>query len=303
MSAPHSTPLISVVLPTLNRSALLPRAIGSVLAQTFGDLELIVVDDGSDEDIAAVVARFADPRARVIRHPVRRGAPAARNTGLNAAVGEYVAFQDSDDEWLLHKLERQVAALRSASPDIGLAICGMLRVLADGNLWSYPEPRFIEDFGHDPLNAVRHHPMAFTQTWLARRSVLLELGGFQENLKIWDDWELLLRIASRHRIQLNPELLALSYITAGSVSSDAPARVTDLQRIQAAHAQNGGPRLQARLHYLSARYRCINNDKRGAWSELRLALGIQPMSAKAWVLGLLMLVPGPIAMRTLTRAS
>ncbi len=302
MSVPHRTPLISVVLPTLNRSALLPRAIGSVLAQTFDDLELIVVDDGSDEDIAAVVARFADPRARVIRHPVRRGAPAARNTGLKAAVGEYVAFQDSDDEWLLHKLERQVAALRSASADVGLAICGMLRVRADATLWTYPVPGFIEDFGRDPLNAVRHHAMAFTQTWLARRSVLLELGGFHENLKIWDDWELLLRIASRHRIQLNPELLAMSYITAGSVSSDAPARVTDLQHIQAAHAQDGGPQLRARLHYLSARYRCINNDKRSAWTELRHALGIEPMSAKAWALGLLMLIPGAIAMRTLTRS-
>src|SRR3989338_2611340 len=104
--------LVSVILPTYNRAAWLGRAITSVLRQTYRELELIVVDDGSVDDTPKLRETWerADARIRWIRRD-HQGAAAARNTGLANAQGDLVAFCDSDDEWLEHKLERQVAYL------------------------------------------------------------------------------------------------------------------------------------------------------------------------------------------------
>src|ERR1041385_7139241 len=101
-------PLVSVVLPTYQRAGTVGRAMRSVLAQTHSELELIVVDDGPDDGTADVVARINDPRVKYLRFPKRMGVSKARNVGVEAARGELIAFQDSDDEWLLDKLARQV---------------------------------------------------------------------------------------------------------------------------------------------------------------------------------------------------
>jgi glycosyltransferase involved in cell wall biosynthesis len=106
--------LVSVVLPTFNRGYCLERAIRSVLGQTYPDWELIVVDDGSTDDTQAVLESFKDPRIRVFRHSVNRGVAAARNTGLAAARGEFIAFLDSDDEWRPDKLTKQLDVMTRA---------------------------------------------------------------------------------------------------------------------------------------------------------------------------------------------
>src|ERR1043166_1854397 len=114
-------PLVSVVLPTYNRAHTLARAVRSVLAQSHRHLEIVVVDDGSTDATVALVQKLAleDPRVRLVQQ-ANRGPAAARNTGVRQARGEFVAFQDSDDEWLVEKLERQLAALER-SP--GSAMC------------------------------------------------------------------------------------------------------------------------------------------------------------------------------------
>jgi len=97
-------PQVSVILPIYNRDHLIKRAIGSVLNERLIDLELIVVDDGSTEDIEKIVKSFDDGRIKYIRHEANRGAGAARNTGIKASCGEYIAFQDSDDERFAGKI-------------------------------------------------------------------------------------------------------------------------------------------------------------------------------------------------------
>jgi glycosyltransferase involved in cell wall biosynthesis len=107
--------LVSVIIPTYNRGDLIGRAIASVIAQTYQNLEIIVVDDASTEDIAQAIAHIDDPRLRSIRHETNLGGSAARNTGIKAAQGEFVAFLDSDDTWLPHKLQRQLEAISLVS--------------------------------------------------------------------------------------------------------------------------------------------------------------------------------------------
>ena len=103
-----------MVIPTHNRRAMLLQAIASVRAQTVTDLEVLVVDDGSDDGTSSAVESLCDPRVIVIRSPLPQGVSHARNLGIAAATGEWIAFLDDDDLWAPEKLERQIAAARAA---------------------------------------------------------------------------------------------------------------------------------------------------------------------------------------------
>lgn len=115
---------VSVIIPTYNREETVTRSIDSVLEQTFEDFELIVVDDASTDDTTTVIDQYDDPRIQFISHEENRGGSAARNTGIDRAEGEYIAFLDSDDEWKPSKLERQIKHLRSRSDEWIAAYCG-----------------------------------------------------------------------------------------------------------------------------------------------------------------------------------
>jgi glycosyltransferase involved in cell wall biosynthesis len=113
-----TAPMFSVIIPVYNRADLLKRAVGSVLRQDFADFEVIVIDDGSVDDIKSIVVGFSDIRLRYVRQ-ANRGASAARNAGIDRARGEYVAFLDSDDVYLPHHLATMHALLQSAPDAVG----------------------------------------------------------------------------------------------------------------------------------------------------------------------------------------
>lgn len=125
-------PTVSVILPTYNRATLLPRAVHSVLAQTRQDFELIIVDDASTDGTAELVEQLADSRIVYLRQSARRGAAAARNTGIRAATAPYVAFIDSDDAWLPTKLERQLSAMSHSAQDSSRTIHYTQSIKDDG---------------------------------------------------------------------------------------------------------------------------------------------------------------------------
>jgi glycosyltransferase involved in cell wall biosynthesis len=121
-------PLVSVVITTFNRSALVGRAIESVLRQTLDDLELIVVDDCSTDDTMDVVSRIDDPRLSLVRHEVNLGLAEARNSGIRRARGRFVSFLDDDDAWLPEKLAVQIAELDGAEDPDRVLVYSQVRV-------------------------------------------------------------------------------------------------------------------------------------------------------------------------------
>jgi glycosyltransferase involved in cell wall biosynthesis len=123
--AEERPPKISVIIPAYNRAGAIRLSAESVLRQTVSDLEVIVVDDASSDGTPEAAEAIGDPRLRVIRLAENRGPSGARNAGMEAARGEWIAFQDSDDEWLPSKLERQFAAMERLGPDTIGAYCGM----------------------------------------------------------------------------------------------------------------------------------------------------------------------------------
>jgi glycosyltransferase involved in cell wall biosynthesis len=213
---------VSIILPTYNRSALLPRSIKSVLGQTYGDFELIVVDDGSQDDTAAVVAGFADERVRYMKLPRNRGLPAARNAGLAEARGAYLAFQDSDDEWQAEKLERQKREL-DAHPDAAVVYSDMYRVRADGRVLYHRSPTIVRGRLINPQTRYWQSYMLAMQPVLMRRVCLDELL-FDERLVRFEDLDLHLRVAQHYEFVHLKEPL-VSYHETHGLTTDRHAEL------------------------------------------------------------------------------
>ena len=196
-------PLVSVVIPTFERRALMCEAVASVLAQTFADFELIVVDDGSQDDtVGELAARFADSRLRVVRQE-NRGASAARNRGVAEARGEWLAFLDSDDTWLPPKLERQLQMLAD-HPEAPACYTGEIWY-RDGR-WANPRNVHTKYSGWIfpyclPLCIISPSSI------LMKRALFETLGGFDETLPACEDYDLWLRLSARYSVQLLEERL------------------------------------------------------------------------------------------------
>ena len=277
-----TTPVVSVILPTKNRTSLLPVSAGSVLNQSHRDLELIVVDDGSEEDVTAAVAGLNDPRARCVRREKSGGPAAARNTGLEHATGRYLAFQDSDDEWLPGKLELQVAAVEERPGS--MSICALLRNF-EHHTRLYGPPSNSHG-GPITFAQIAFRPRAYTQTWLVPRSAVTAAGGFDERLKVWDDWELLLRLAERVEIRPLEEPLAISKQSPDSISRDVERFRHDLNLILAKHSKAlaAHPRSAASLQHVFGRLSVSTGDLAAARRAFLAAMRLRPAAPKSWAL-------------------
>jgi glycosyltransferase involved in cell wall biosynthesis len=197
----HST--VSVIIPTYNRAHLVGRAIQSAFNQTCQDFEVIVVDDGSTDNTGEVVKSFNDPRIHYIRHSENRGVATARNTGIDAAHGEYIAFLDSDDEWLPEKLQHQLDIFREADEEVGLVYSEFVRVYPNGKVKRHRE-------------AARGVSVGFTCTWLVKREVFESIEGFDETMPALEDMEISIRIRQKYAVLYDPSVILRYYITEGS---------------------------------------------------------------------------------------
>jgi glycosyltransferase involved in cell wall biosynthesis len=224
-------PRVSVVIPTYNRAALLPRAMRSVLGQTFADFELIVVDDAGEDGSADIAERCTDSRVRVVRLARNGGVSRALNEGIVVARGELVAFLGDDDEWLPELLERLVARLDDNGNGFSL-------VYSDARIEpptvvgaTARPPRQPEGDVLDDLLAGTMELCA--SACLVRRNALLEFGGFDETIRQGEDTDLWLRMASAsHRFAVVREPLAVVHRGhgLGHLTKDPVLRAVTLQR-------------------------------------------------------------------------
>jgi glycosyltransferase involved in cell wall biosynthesis len=205
------TPRVSVIIPTYNRAGLLPQTIQSALDQTFADLEILVVDDGSTDGTEQVVQKFADSRLIYIRQ-AHSGLPAvARNTGLRHARGEYIAFLDSDDLWLPEKLALQVQYM-DAHRELGLSYSNAYQFVHDpGTHNSRPMvDTAVVKSGHT-FERLYGRQVIPNLTVMIRASVLEKAGTFDSDPRLManEDYEYWLRIAYHYPIGFLDRPLAL----------------------------------------------------------------------------------------------
>lgn len=204
---------ISVVIPAYNSARFLPRALDSVLAQTHPAQEIIVVDDGSQDDTAQVIARYGD-RVRYVWQ-ANAGPSAARNHGIALAQHPWIALLDGDDWWDPKKLELQALAL-AAKPNAGLCYTGLLfidEVSGDSQTPAIPEPRQV-------LKVLRYQNNLAPSTIVARRADILAVGGFNKDLRGTEDWEMWVKLSRRFEFAFVPQPVTLYQITVGSVSAN-----------------------------------------------------------------------------------
>lgn len=296
--------LASVVIPAYNVGGQIAEAIDSVLAQDYPKLELIVVDDGSTDDTAQVVAaRY--PQATLIRKD-NGGAATARNAGIRAAQGEFVAFLDADDLWLPGKLSAQVAHLET-HPGIAMNCTGFAQWVSD-EAGVFPDPLSVvtEQAGIaadaiDPeLSGWIYHKLllrnfVWTTTVMMRRSLIDTVGLYDESFRLGQDYDYFLRASRATEIHRLARAYALyrqhpGSATARGIDYNYAARVILGARQRWGLASPNGDRISARefqdrihkVHFMCGYRFLARGNAATAFKEFRLAVKEKPLHVKSW---------------------
>jgi len=271
------SPLISVVIPTYNRASHLPGTINSVLAQTFHDYEIIIVDDGSTDDTEQVVASLNAKNISYLRHKENLGVSAARNTGIKASKGKYIAFLDSDDLWLPGKLEQQLAIFLKSPPGLGLVYANVdFHHVPTGLITQYKLP-FIRGCGHAMLLDVNCIVGGGSSTMI-RSECIEKVGYFDEKMLSSEDWDLWLRISEHFLIDYCEDVLVVCKTHSDNISADMARTIAGREHFLLKHAQRYThyPNISARQYYRLGIYCLKNNFRKRARRHFLTACSLAP---------------------------
>jgi glycosyltransferase involved in cell wall biosynthesis len=278
----NNNPLVSVIIPTYNRAPLLGRCINSVLAQTYREFELLIIDDHSTDNTEEIVHSFNDPRIRYIKQTKNGGVSAARNAGISTAKGDFIAFNDDDDEWLPNKLERQIQIFQQSKMEkLGLVFCGMTRISLDGR-----EELSFKKSGWLRNNCFELIPRAisFIPCWLVKKSLIDEVGPFDGTMSgISEDIDWMIRASRLFQIDYDSESLVVvhqerQYTPAavlGRCLSLTNKYSSDLARL---------PRISSQCNKTVALAYCWQGNIKGTRRHLLLAIKAYPYNFRLYIL-------------------
>lgn len=205
--------MISVIIPSYNRADLIARAVMSVYNQTYKDLEIIVVDDASKDNTSEVINRLTLENLHYIRLEQNGGACHARNVGIHAAQGEYIAFLDSDDTWEQSKLQDQISYLREHKAEV--VFCNYWKE-RDGQKEVKVKPGHSDVF---TLEELLNANVITTGSLLLTKAAIEKVGAFDESMPRYQDWELVLRLAKEYTIYFQDKPLLTLYFQENSITN------------------------------------------------------------------------------------
>ena len=209
-------PKVSVIITTYNRADLLPRAVNSVLSQTFEDYEVIIVDDCSTDHTQEIIQRFTDPRIRSVRHGRNQHQSASINTGISHARGKYITFLDDDDELSSGSLMGRVSLMEASPPDVGMCY-GLVSIFDDSTRLTTSIDRrqwFLSEADIATRCLALESPSS-TQTIVVRANVAREVGGFDSRYTELNDMNFSCRVSQNYRIVEFPQVVAVQHISHG----------------------------------------------------------------------------------------
>ncbi len=280
-----------MVIPAYNAAATVQQAIDSVLAQSFADFEILVVDDGSTDDTATAVRAVNDPRVRLLAQP-NGGAAAARNTGIASTVGEWVAFLDADDLWLPRKLELQLSRMR--------AVPGCLA--SQGA--AYFVDRDLQMLKFRPCKPRKQLLLTFLRfqnlpnaasSWVVKRELLERIGGFDTGLAMIEDWDLSIKLAQHANPICIEEPLTLYRVHAGNRSLNVEAHLqsgrTILDRVFADPALPAEVRRHEREIYARLYTMLCGGMLRVGRRRRSIYWGLRALTTHPRVLGYMLMTP------------
>lgn len=228
---------VDVIIPAFNAAKYLPKAIESVISQTFSDWQILLVDDGSTDNTAEAVSPFLErlgPKIKYIRQD-NGGLPAARNAAIRASRGEFIALLDADDIWLPCRLEESVKVLLER-PQAGLAYGLITNIDPEDRIGSTWVGNLKNVEGHIAPQIYMRTVELPCPTITFRRQCIDEVGGFDESMRATEDRDLWLRIALKHEVAFIPKVLAYYRRSPDSMSAN-PDRM-----------------VQAQLHFIAKHY-------------------------------------------------
>jgi glycosyltransferase involved in cell wall biosynthesis len=273
-------PNVSVIIPAHNRAGVIAAALESVRNQSFSALEVIVVDDCSTDDTAEVVRSVArdDPRIRLLVHPQNRGAQAARNTGIRAARGEWIAFLDSDDRYYPDSIATRLEAAKRDGLDVVHSPCDALG--PDGDT-PFPIPPVEGDVYRALLTA----PAPMFQGMLVKRDLLHRIGLLSESVPAYQEWDTSIRLAAVARFGFVPKpTFVYDLRTSGAISRDSRRAADGYEHVVSAHWREvvrvAGPGTLASHYRIAAELRARAGDRRGAVRCAALSWLIWPLSPR-----------------------
>lgn len=237
--------MISVVIPTYNRAHLIKRCIESVISQTYKDIEIIIVDDGSTDNTSDVIAELKNEKIHYYQLKENKGACFARNIGVLKAKGEYIAFQDSDDEWNKDKLQKQIDYLIEKKAD--LVFCSF--TLNTGKkIIEFPTQQ-IDENKIDKL--ILRNNYISTQTILAKKECLIDIP-FDNDLPRLQDWDLMIRFTQKFKVYHLHENLVIMYQQSDSISKNNLYYIKALEIIRQKYSKTGlfDKKINAKLYAL-----------------------------------------------------
>jgi glycosyltransferase involved in cell wall biosynthesis len=292
-------PTVSVVLPTYNRAHLLPKAVESVLAQSYSDFELIIVDDGSKDSTKSVVEAIKDPRVRYIQHDTNRGLAAGRNTGARAAVGKFIANQDSDDMWLPGKLGHEVQALEQAPREVGVVYSRLEKVFPDGRIAVLPLLPAPMPSGNIYKTMLEGNFITM-QVSLMRKECFEAVGGFDEQVIALQDWDFWIRVTEKYQFVGVPEVGARATISPDSITKNKLKRLQAREFIFNKHSEafKQYPEIYAKHAFSVGHAYALRGTMDKAHTYLKKAMGAQNTTVKYTLAYLLSLSSSPIVYKT-----
>jgi len=210
--------MISIVMPTYNRAYIIDSSIKSVLAQTYSDFELIIVDDGSTDDTEKVIKSFNDKRIRYIKLEKNSGASHARNIGIENAKGEYITFHDSDDTMASTKLEEQYNYMKENDYDISFCEFEFNKKDMHYQIPSKKQIKMVEKIGL--FNYILKYGNIVSTLCIFAKKSCFDNNRFNEELPRLQDYDLALRLSKQYDIKLLKKVLAYGYVQTDSISSN-----------------------------------------------------------------------------------
>lgn len=205
--------MVSVIMPTFNREKTIIRAINSIFRQTYKQIELIIVDDCSTDNTENVIKSLNNSKIIYIKHSENQGACAARNKGIKSASGEYIAFLDSDDEWLPTKIERQIDFIQSNNCDI--VFCSHISYY-DNEKEIIPNKKIHTNTFYKQLL----YKNFITTGSILGKSECFKNINFDTNLPRLQDWDLMINMSQKFSIQHLHEVLTINYVQKDSITKD-----------------------------------------------------------------------------------
>lgn len=226
------SPKVSVVITTRNRPEQLPDSLRSVLEQTIAVSEIIVVDDASSIPAETVLETLDEHQIRYLRHTKVRGGSAARNTGLDAACSPFVAFLDDDDTWAPEKLEKQLAILENATPEVGGVFSYSCKLSPLDPTWRQVERTPSLQLSYSDFLKKTYFGASVP---LLRKEYLVAAGGFDENLLSVQDRDMWLRLALDYTFVGVPEVLVRNYIHGDQITTDLSKKIAGREQFLEKH--------------------------------------------------------------------